>query len=116
MEDESFAAIARVHGRWKMDARVDDNTVNHIYVRLDEKQPFTKCHLSSRNVMLKDIPVSEAEFIQDWLGSHLEKMPVAVESIDMKKRMFNLKSRLKEDKYHLCYREKIKNIREKGPP
>lgn len=51
-----------------MDARVDDNTVNHIYVRLDEKQPFTKCHLSSRNVMLKDIPVSEAEFIQDhWV-------------------------------------------------
>ncbi|MGA5922937.1 transposase [Escherichia coli] len=114
IEDESLAAIARVHGRWKMDARVDDNTVNHIYVRLDEKQPFTKCHLSSRNVMLKDIHVSEAEFIQDWLGSHLEKMPVTVESIDMKKRhvQFEKQAKKRTNTHSVPYREKIKNIRE----
>ncbi|MDN8558366.1 transposase [Citrobacter werkmanii] len=114
IEDENFAAIARVNGRWKLDARIDDNTVNHIYVRLGDKQPFTKCNLLPRSVMFRDMPVSEVGFIQDWLDSHKEQTPVTVQSIEMKKRRVQLekqaKQRAKEDP--VPYRDKIKNTRD----
>jgi putative transposase len=113
-EDEKLAAIARTNGRWQLDARVDDNTVNHIYVRLNDKEGFTKCYLSPRNAMFKDMPVSEAEFILDWLDMHKEKAPVTVESIEMKKRHAQLEKQAKERARTntMPFREKIKNTKE----
>lgn len=113
-EDEKLAAIARTNGRWQLDARIDDNTVNHIYVRLNDKEGFTKCNLSPRSVMFKDMPVSEAEFILDWLDMHKEQAPVTVESIEMKKRNAQLIKQAKEraKTNAVPFREKIKNTRE----
>lgn len=113
-EDEKLAAIARTNGRWQLDARIDDNTVNHIYVRLNDKEGFTKCKLSPRNAMFKDMPVSEAEFILDWLDMHKEQAPVTVESIEMKKRNAQLIKKAKEraKTNAVPFREKIKNTRE----
>lgn len=113
-EDEKLAAIARTNGRWQLDARIDDNTVNHIYVRLNDKEGFIKCSLSPRNVMFKDMPVSEAEFILDWLDMHKEQAPVTVESIEMKKRNSQLIKQAKEraKTNAVPFREKIKNTRE----
>lgn len=112
-EDEKLASIARTHGRWQLDARIDDNTVNHIYVRLNDKEGFTKCYLSPRNAMFKDMPVNEAEFILDWLDMHKEKAPVTVESIEMKNRHAQLEKQAKERTKNdtVPFREKIRNTR-----
>lgn len=113
-EDEKLAAIARTDGRWQLDARVDDNTVNYIYVRLNDKEGFTKCYLSPRNAMFKDMPVTEAEFILDWFDMHKEKAPVTVESIEMKKRHAQLEKQAKEraKTNAVPFRQKIKNTTE----
>ncbi|WP_199527316.1 DDE-type integrase/transposase/recombinase [Pseudoalteromonas sp. bablab_jr004] len=114
VEDQNLAAIARVKGRWQMDARIDDNTVNHIYVRLNEKQGFTQCYLLSRNAMFRDMPLNEVEFIQDWVDAHEERSPVTVESIEMKKRHEQIvkeaKDRAKNNS--VSFSDKVRNTRE----
>lgn len=113
-EDEKLAAIARTDGRWQLDARIDDNTVNYIYVRLNDKEGFTKCYLTPRNPVFKDLPVSEAEFILDWFDIQKEKAPVTVESIEMKKRHIQLEKQAKElaNTNAVPFNQKIKNTTE----
>lgn len=114
IEDENLASVARVNGRWQLEARIDDNTVNHLYVRLEKKQGFTKCYLLPRSGMLRDMPVIEADVVHDWLKKHKENAPVTIHSIDMKKRHQNLtKNAVKRAKDNsVPFREKIKNTRE----
>ncbi|MCF2825920.1 MULTISPECIES: hypothetical protein [unclassified Pseudoalteromonas] len=53
------------------------------------------------------MPVIEVEFILDWLDIHKEKAPVTVDSIEMKKRHSETKSKAKERaKNNSCHIEK----------
>jgi len=113
IEDENLASDARVNGRWQLEARIDDNTVNHLYVKISEKQGFTKCKLLPRSGMLKNMPVIEADLAQDWLKRQKEKAPVTTHSIDMRKRHVELtkKSTERAKDNAVPFREKIKNTR-----
>ncbi|CAM4438761.1 DDE-type integrase/transposase/recombinase [Pseudoalteromonas maricaloris] len=114
IEDENLAAIAREGGRWSLDARIDDNTLNYIYVRMNNNEGFTKCTLLKRNSIFKDMPMAEVDFVQDWITKFEELSPVTVESIDMKTRHEALETQAKKraKQSTLTRSERIRNIRE----
>jgi putative transposase len=110
---ENLASIARTNGQWQLDARINENTTNYIYVKFNKSEGFTKCNLLRKSHMLKDYPMHESEFVLDWLDSNHEATPITVESIDSKVRRKNVekmaKSRAKKDE--LTFTEKTKNAR-----
>lgn len=70
IEKFDLASIARASGRWRLEARIDENTTNYIYVRLDKNGEFIRCDLLPRSRMLRDKSMFESNFIQDWLDTN----------------------------------------------
>ncbi|EAR55891.1 Tn7-like transposition protein B [Photobacterium sp. SKA34] len=54
VEELNLASVARSSGRWRLEARIDENTTNYIYVRLDKNREFIRCNLLPRSRMLGD--------------------------------------------------------------
>lgn len=110
-----LASIARTNGQWQLDARINENTTNYIYVRFDKNDVFTKCNLLGKSNMMKDQPMHESDFVMDWLDKNHEENPISVESIDSKVIRTNMernaKTRAKSD--DLTPTEKVKNTRER---
>ena len=110
-----LASIARTNGQWQLDARINENTTNYIYVRFDKNDVFTKCNLLGKSNMMKDQPMHESEFVMDWLDKNHEENPISVESIESKVIRTNIeksaKTRAKND--DLTPTEKVKNTRER---
>lgn len=82
LEERDLASVARSSGQWRLEARVDENTTNHIYVRLDKNKGFIRCELLPRSRMFCNKSMFESDFIQDWLDSKKELAPISVASID----------------------------------
>ncbi|HHF2972519.1 Mu transposase C-terminal domain-containing protein [Vibrio sp. HS-50-1] len=87
VEELNLASVARSSGRWKLEARIDENTTNYIYVRLDKNKEFIRCDLLSRSRMLSDKSMFESIFVQDWLDYKKELTPISVASIDDHKHL-----------------------------
>ncbi|MBQ4848528.1 DDE-type integrase/transposase/recombinase [Pseudoalteromonas sp. MMG012] len=115
VEDLDLTSIARTSGQWRLEARIDENTTNYIYVRLDKNQGFTRCSLMSRSRMFSNKSMIESDFIQDWLDSKKELAPITVASIDDHKSRNKMtkeaKQRNKNSKT-ITFAEKTKNIRQ----
>ncbi|MDP5148132.1 transposase [Shewanella sp. ULN5] len=116
VEERNLASVARSSGQWRLEARIDENTTNHIYVRLDKNHGFTLCHLLPRSRMFKDKFMYESDFIQDWLDSKKELSPISVESIDdhQNRQLMtkNAKERSKSSE-NISFAEKTKNVRQR---
>lgn len=112
--ERDLASIARTEGRWSLDARINENTTNYIYVKFDKNEGFTKCHLLPKSKVLKDLPMQEAELMQDWLDSKKEASPISVESLGSKSRRKSSerKAKLRAKKDPLSFSEKTKNTRQ----
>jgi putative transposase len=115
VEDLDLASIARTSGQWRLEARIDENTTNYIYVRLDKNQGFTRCSLLPRSRMFSNKTMIEAIFLQDWLDLKKELAPITVASIDDHKQRTKMtkvaKQRSKNAK-STTFADKIKNVRE----
>ena len=81
IEKEELAARARCDGRWRMEARVDQDNSSFIYVRLNENEGFTICKMLDRTSMLKDLPLADVYYFQDWKKSKDQMQPITTESI-----------------------------------
>jgi putative transposase len=115
VEERNLASVARSSGQWRLEARIDENTTNHIYVRLDKNHGFTLCHLLPRSRMFKDKSMYESDFMQDWLDSKKELAPISVASIDdhqsRQQMTKNAKERSKNSE-KISFAEKTKNVRQ----
>jgi hypothetical protein len=78
----SLDAIARTNGRWKMDARINENTTNYIYVQFGKNEGFTKCNLLPRSNMFENQPMYESDVFQDWRDQNKSESPINIESAD----------------------------------
>lgn len=114
MVEKNLASLARTNGRWKLDARIDENTTDHIFVRFDSNERFVKCTLLPKSQMLKNSTMHDAEFVQDWLASKRELAPVSVTSIDWSsdKKQMEKDAKLRSKEATLSFSEKTKNTRE----
>lgn len=112
--ENNLASLARTNGRWKLDARIDENTTDHIFVRFDSNERFVKCSLLLKSQMLKNSTMHDAEFVQDWLASKRELAPVSVTSIDWTsdKKQMEKDAKLRSKESKLSFSEKTKNTRE----
>ncbi|MBB1348960.1 MULTISPECIES: DDE-type integrase/transposase/recombinase [unclassified Pseudoalteromonas] len=116
IEERNLASIARSSGQWKLEARIDENTTNHIYVKLDKNKDFELCYLSPRSRMFKDKSMYESEFIQDWLDSKKELTPISVTSIDDHQSRHHVTKNAKERSNNaekIAFSEKTKNVRQR---
>lgn len=116
VEERNLASVARSSGRWRLEARIDENTTNYIYVRLDKNREFIKCNLLPRSRMLGDKSMYEAEFIQDWLDTKKELIPITTTSIDDHKHRQEVTRQAKQrskDAENVSFREKTSNTRQR---
>jgi len=74
--DEDLASAARVFGQASCEARIDDNCVDFIYVRLDKNKPFTRHYLLEKRNIFKGTPHLESDVLADWVDLQYEKSPV----------------------------------------
>jgi putative transposase len=113
IEENNLGSIARTNGRWSMDARVNEDTTDSIYVRLTRDQGFTECRLLHRSKNLAGVTMADIDFSQDWLDKQKKIRPISVESIDVRKQRVATqklaKSRLKN--VNATYTERSKDIR-----
>jgi len=82
--EDDLASAARVFGQSSCEARIDDNCVDYIYVRLDKNKPFTRHRLLEKRNIFKGLPHLEADVLADWVDLHTEKSPVAIASFSAK--------------------------------
>jgi hypothetical protein len=116
VEERNLASVARSSGQWRLEARIDENTTNYIYVQMDKNSGFTLCDLLPRSRMFSGKSMYESDFMQDWLDSKKELAPISVASIndhkhrqkmtlDAKKRSLNSKN--------VTFTEKAKDVRQR---
>ena len=116
IEELNLASVARTSGRWRLEARIDENTTNYIYVRLDRNKKFIRCDLLPRSKMLGDKSMFESDFIQDWLDTKKELTPVSMASIkDHKHRQETTRQakRRSKDTNKISFSEKTANTRKR---
>ncbi|CAK3070807.1 putative integrase [Vibrio crassostreae] len=116
VEELNLASVARSSGRWRLEARIDENTTNYIYVRLDKNKEFIRCNLLPRSRMLGDKSMYESDFIQDWLDTKKELTPISTTSIDDHKHRQEITRQAKKrskDAEKVSFRDKTANTRQR---
>ncbi|WP_116869854.1 Mu transposase C-terminal domain-containing protein [Vibrio splendidus] len=116
VEELNLASVARSSGRWRLEARIDENTTNYIYVRLDKNREFIRCNLLPRSRMLGDKSMYESNFIQDWLDTKKELTPISTTSIDDHKHRQEVTHQAKKrskDAEKVSFRDKTSNTRQR---
>ncbi|SBT14997.1 Mu transposase C-terminal domain-containing protein [Vibrio celticus] len=116
VEELNLASVARSSGRWRLEARIDENTTNYIYVRLDKNREFIRCDLLPRSRMLGDKSMYESNFIQDWLDTKKELTPISTTSIDDHKHRQEVTRQAKKrskDAEKASFRDKTANTRQR---
>lgn len=116
VEEKNLASIARTSGRWRLEARIDENTTNYIYVRLDKNRRFTRCELLPKCRMFSNKSMIEVDFVQDWLDHKKELSPINVTSIDNHKHQKKVTREAKQrrqDSKKVTFSEKTKNVRQR---
>jgi hypothetical protein len=79
--NENWAAIARVDGRWKLEARIDRDNSSFIYVKFNDNEDFTRCEILPRSAMLKDLPLADIYYFQDWQKSKEQQNTITTQSV-----------------------------------
>lgn len=91
IREEGLASIARVKGRIKLEARIDQDDTSYIFVRLNKNEGFTRCDILDRSSELTNLPVADVFFIHDWLDNKKRLNPITKSSIDNLQHKENIK-------------------------
>ena len=116
IEELNLASVARSSGQWRLEARIDENTTNYIYVRFDKNRGFVRCDLLARSRMLRNKSMFESNFIQDWLDTKKELTPISTSSIDDHKHRQDVTRQAKgrsKDTEKTSFKDKTSNIRQR---
>ncbi|WP_370215299.1 transposase [Idiomarina sp.] len=66
---EKWKSMARVSGRWSLEARVDEGNVSNIYVKVRANQSFTKCTLVKSSSLFEGRHMGDIEYFEAWKSS-----------------------------------------------
>lgn len=97
IEKEAWASKARDDGRWRLEARVDQDNTSFIYVRLNPNEGFTKCEMLTRTSIFKDLPLADVYYFQDWKKSKDQKQPITMASVAAHQRKKEIERRAKKE-------------------
>ncbi|HEH9395018.1 TPA: DDE-type integrase/transposase/recombinase [Aeromonas salmonicida] len=65
-EFEDWKVIARTNGRWKLEARIDQDNASFIYARLHPGEGFTRCTLMTRSSSFEERHRADVLYFEDW--------------------------------------------------
>lgn len=77
-----LSAIAKSKGHIQLDARVNDDSLDYIFVKFPGEFTYTRCNLLERSKEMSGANIADLYFIQDWIKEKEAKRPVAVSSIE----------------------------------
>ena len=115
IEERNLTTIARTSGQWRLELRIDENTTNYIYARLDKNKSFVRCNILPKSRMFIDKSMFEADLLKDWLDSKKEFSPVTIASLDDHKHSQKVTRKAKERSKaseEMTFAEKIRNTRQ----
>lgn len=113
VRSENLASQARENGRRKLEARINENTTNYIYVRFEKNQSFERCDLLPKSKMLRDQPMYEAEYVRDWTLAKTEAITINAHSEDSANRRAKIDATAKKRAQNntTSFVERSRNIR-----
>lgn len=90
IRDKNLTSVARINGRIKFQARINQDDTSYIFVKLNENSGFIRCDVLDRSRELKNVPVADVLFIHDWLDSKKRRSPItksSIENLEHKEKM-----------------------------
>lgn len=105
LEEAGIFSTARTKGRIKVNARVDYDNANEIYIQLTEQDSFIKCNLTSRCDAYRGLHLEDILFRNEWIKEKEKSNIISSEDINRKKA----KDDIKKDAHFLQSQEKPLN-------
>lgn len=107
--------IARTSGHWKLEARVDQDNSDFIYVKIFDDGPFVRCDLMRMSKIFGRKHSAEIEYVMDWnkrKASLPDITPKSVKRFDIQQGVIrDAEKRQKETKNTQSKKQRLKNIR-----
>lgn len=114
-EFSDLKVIARASGRWKLEARVDQDNSEFIYVRMFEGGEFVRCDLMRMSSIFGRKHCADIEYVMDWNKRKASLPGITSRSIkryaNQQKIILSAEKMKKEIKNTLSKSERLKNIR-----
>jgi len=82
--DEEMVA-ARNFGQTRIDVRINDNSMDMIYIRRSKDTVFSQSELLSRRKIFRGMPHMEAEVVADIIDIHNSSNVITAESVELRK-------------------------------
>ncbi|EAS5031595.1 transposase [Salmonella enterica] len=82
-DDEMVAA--RNFGHTRIDVRINDNSMDMIYIRKSKDTPFSQSELLSRRKIFRGMPHMEAEVVADIIDIHRSSNIITADSVELRK-------------------------------
>ncbi|HEH9402021.1 TPA: DDE-type integrase/transposase/recombinase [Aeromonas sobria] len=97
VEFEDWKVIARSNGRWKLEARIDQDNASFIYVRLRPNEGFTRCSLMLRSSNFEARHRADVLYFEDWKKVAKISYKPTSKSIDRHNRKKNITAHAREE-------------------
>lgn len=106
--------MARSFGQTRIDVRIDDNSMNKIYVRSGKEKIFSPSELLPRRKIFRDMPHMEADIVADILDIQKSISVNTPESVKLRNLIKNKESEgeLLLSELRKNGRSRVKNVRE----
>ncbi|MGE4800407.1 DDE-type integrase/transposase/recombinase [Yersinia hibernica] len=85
-EFEDWKIIARSSKNWKLEARLDQDNSSFIYVRLQEREGFTRCSLMNFSSNFNERHMADVLFFKDWKAVEKRRVKPTCKSIERHNR------------------------------
>lgn len=116
-EQENIFAVARTTGRWKLEARIDEEDTSYIYVRLDKHRAFEKCSLLDRSEMLGGLQTADVYYFQDWQKANNQRNKPTTKEVEAHERKKEITKAARQSKANApplaTKKEGVTNIKER---
>ncbi len=89
-EFEDWKVVARSSKSWKLEARVDQDNSSFIYVRFQEAEGFTRCHLMHFSSNFTERHLADVLFFKDWKNAEKKHNKPSVNSLERHNRRKNI--------------------------
>lgn len=114
-EFSDLKVIARASGRWKLEARVDQDNSEFIYVRMFEGGAFVRCELMQMSAIFGKKHCADIEYVMDWNKRKASLPDITSQSIkryDIQQEVIRSVEKIKkETKTTQSKMQRLKNIR-----
>ncbi|HCL8183363.1 TPA: transposase, partial [Escherichia coli] len=96
-EFEDWKVIARSNGRWKLEARIDQDNASFIYVRLRPSEGFTRCTLMTRSSSFEERHRADVLYFEDWKKVSKKRSKPTSKSIERHNRRKTITANAREE-------------------